>query len=301
MANKTNIIPFRVNLARQLIRYWPFDRGSGRLARILLSGGVNWPKIASFRFRYGMFVDTPISPWPQGYRELLIYGEMEAVEVELWRRVLKAGDNVVDGGANYGYWSLVASHLVGKQATVHSFEPVPSTYASLQANIAASGATNVRTYPMALADKAGKCAMHLVENDSVGGWSSLRQLAVGKSRGSVEAKSIVLSQLLHNEPVRLIKLDIEGGELAALKGATLILEREQKPVITFEWNRTTSSAFGYTPEAIGDFLHTFGYALFIHSRKGLIPFNVKAPKSFEPGWTPMVWALTAKHQSELRM
>lgn len=296
-----NMIPFRIKLARQLIHHWPLGRGRGLIARIFLSKGINWPKTASFRFRYGVFVNTPIAPWPQGYRELFIYGVLEGQEVGIWRRVLRPGDNVVDGGANYGYWSLVASTLVGKAGTVHAFEPVPSTFANLQANLRASEAEHVRAYRMALSDQAGKCAMHLTENDFVGGWSSLRQLGVGKSQGSVEAESGMLGELLNDIPLRLIKLDVEGGELAALRGALPILSGETRPVVTFEWNRTTAAAFGYTPEAIGEFLGTLDYTLFLASPQGLIPFEDRAGNGLGWGWIPMVWALTAQHRKELGM
>lgn len=291
-------MPFRIRLARQLIQLWPFDRGRWRISRIVLPKGIEWPKTASFRFRYGVFVNTPISPWPKGYRELFLDGVLEWWEVRIWHRVLKSGDNVVDGGANYGYWSLVASCIVGKDGTVHAFEPVPSTYDSLQQNIRASRANNVRAYRMALSGQAGKCTIKLSENDPIGGQSSLRNRTDCQHSGSVEVQLITLAEMLYNIPIRLIKLDVEGGELEALKGATHILSGDNKPVVTFEWNRTTAAAFGYKPEIIGEFLGNLGYSLFLASPHGLIPF---ADRTNDLGWIPMVWALTAQHKKELGM
>lgn len=291
------MIPFKLKLARQLIQLWPFDRGRGRIERLILPKATKWPEKATFRFRYGVFVNTPISPWPQGYRDLFINGLLDVTEVNIWRRVLKAGDNVVDGGANYGYWSLVAASLVGKKGTVHAFEPVPSTYASLQENISASEANNVLSYRMALSDHTGKCAINLSENDPIGGQSSLRNRTDRLCTSSVEVQLDTLDETLHENPIRLIKLDVEGGELAALKGATAILSRKAKPVVTFEWNRATASAFGYMPEAIGDLLLSFGYKLFIVTPKGLTIFADCGTNG--NGWVPMVWALTEQHRQEL--
>lgn len=107
----STMIPYRLRMAQKLIQLWPFNRGQMRIARILLPRSSTWPKTASFRFRYGVFMNTPLGPWPHGYRELFIFGVVERVEVEMWRRVLRNGDTVVDGGANYGYWTLVASAL----------------------------------------------------------------------------------------------------------------------------------------------------------------------------------------------
>lgn len=296
---ETTKISLRIKLARQLIRHWPFGRGRGRIASLLLSNGINWPKTATFRFRYGVFVNTPVSPWPKGYRDLFIYGILESWEVEIWRRVLRLGDSVVDGGANYGYWSLVASTLVGKTGTVHAFEPVPTTYTNLQANLRASKADNVRAYSMALSDQAGKCAINLSGNDPIGGQASLRNRMDAERSSTVEVQLVTLVATLDDMPIRLIKLDIEGGELAALKGALPILSSATKPIVTFEWNRTTAAAFGYTPEVIGEFLAALDYTLFLATSQGLIPFDAHPPQGLGSGWIPMVWALTAQHIKEL--
>jgi FkbM family methyltransferase len=300
-AAKPSAIPVRIKLVRQLIRHWPMIRGRALIVRLLLPNGIRWPKTASFNFRYGVFVNTPISPWPLGYRDLYLFDEMESHEVDIWRRVLRAGDNVVDGGANYGYWSLVAACLVGKSGTVHAFEPVPSTYASLQSNIRASRAANVRPYLQALSDHAGTCAINLSENDPLGCQASLRSRTDCESAGTAEVQLAPLADVLHEDPIRLIKLDVEGGEMAALVGAMSILRRDTKPVVTFEWNRTTSAAFGYTPEAIGALLGTLGYGLFLTSPRGLVPFEDRAADGLGWGWIPMVWALTAQHKKELGM
>jgi hypothetical protein len=126
-------IPQRIQLAHRLNRIWPFLRGRGRMAQLILNKNEAWPERAraSFGFRYGRFVDAPIASWPKGYRDLFLYGLSDILELAMWHRVLKAGMTVVDGGANWGYWTLVGARLVGRTGQVHAFEPVPDTARAL--------------------------------------------------------------------------------------------------------------------------------------------------------------------------
>jgi hypothetical protein len=60
--------------------------------------------------------------------------------------------------------------------------------------------------------------------------------------------------------VRLIKLDIEGAELAALEGMERIL-RTDRPWLTVEWNVSAAAGFGYHPRQTVEFLTQSGFAL----------------------------------------
>jgi FkbM family methyltransferase len=293
----TNIVPRRFLLAHYLIQLWPFLRGRGLLVKPFLYKLDRWPENAwaSFRFRFGRFVDAPIAAWPRGYRDLFLYGVIEPYEVAMWYRVLKSGANVVDGGANWGYWSLVASTLVGKSGQVYAFEPVPDTSKSLRENLRASQANNVIVHQAALAEKDGTIHINLVTDDPIGGQSSIGMPGDRRAKEMIECKQVALDEVIQEKPVHLIKLDIEGGELAALKGSINILQRTEKPIITFEWNRVTATALGYQPEAIQEYLSRYDYRFFLATKSGLIPFK---ERTNYVQWSPMVWALTKAHQGE---
>lgn len=300
MAEKsTDTIPTRILIARFLIRLWPFYRGRGRLAQLFLNKFDHWPERAraSFRFRFGYFVDAPIASWPKGYKDVFLYGAYEMEEVAMWKRVLKPGATVVDGGANWGYWTLVASKIVGKFGQVHAFEPVPDTCEALRKNVQRSQANNVIVHQKALADQEGSMAINLSDDDPIGGQSSIGTPTDRQVTEIIECEQVTLDEVFQDKPLQLIKLDIEGGELAALKGSMNILQRSEKPIITFEWNRMTAGAVGYQPEAIQDFLGSFGYRLFLATKNGWQPFK-------EPivpyQWIPMVWALTELHEHGLQ-
>ncbi len=54
-------------------------------------------------------------------------------------RFVKAGMTFLDVGAHFGYYSLLASHLVGGNGAVHAFEPTPSTFSVLKSNVEYQG------------------------------------------------------------------------------------------------------------------------------------------------------------------
>ena len=142
-----------------LLRAWPFQRGRWRLER-LLEPLMTIPDYGTFAFDYGTFVDTPLAAWPNGYRELLLHGSMDHKELAVWRSLIRPGDAVVDGGANYGYWTLVASKLTGAQGRVFSFEANPTTSKRLSANVAASNYGNVDVYSFAIGAEEGTAEIH---------------------------------------------------------------------------------------------------------------------------------------------
>jgi FkbM family methyltransferase len=295
-----NKIPFKLNLARSLLKMYPFLRGRGLIERLLLPYENYWPSHATFRSRYGTFVNASLQPWPKGFRHLFLYGVMDESELWVWQSALKKGDVVIDGGANWGYWSLVASKLIGKEGRVFAFEPVPSTIRALQRNIRASGTQNVQILEYALGEEERTIKIHLADNDPILGHSSIERGRDLNWLRTIECRSQRLDFFLADKNIhpRLIKLDIEGGELFALKGASQTLQSYPQPVICFEWNRPAAEAVGYRPEDIESFLQKLGYELYLATNKEMKPFLERRDIS---EWSPMVWAITNRHLKELNI
>jgi FkbM family methyltransferase len=241
----------QLQLARAIVRYYPFKRGKWRLTD-LMTRLVTIPEQATFAFDYGVFVDTSLAEWPNGYRELFLYGSMEPSELAIWRRILRPGDAVIDGGANYGYWTLVASKFVGPTGRVFSFEANPPTAARLETNVAASSVKNVVVYPIGLAGTKGIAAINNARFNAIGGHASLRRHAAWMWDDSTEIRTTTVDAISNQEKwpqIRLIKLDIEGSELSALQGMRQVIERD-RPYLTVEWNAASAGAFGYHPREV---------------------------------------------------
>lgn len=141
------------------------------------------------------------------------------------RSCLKEGTVFVDVGANIGYYTLIASRLVGPQGRVHSIEPVPSTAAILETNVRLNSRPNVSVHKVAAWSSRGALILRIP-----GSWYGLAS-ASRNGRG-VPVDSITLDELLESEDsIDCMKIDVEGAELEVLRGARDVLKRTKCLVI----------------------------------------------------------------------
>jgi FkbM family methyltransferase len=134
------------------------------------------------------------------------------------RGALRSGDVMVDVGANIGYYSVLASQLVGASGRVVSIEASPRVFALLSEHLALNGATNVRAVNAAVSDAEGKLAIYAGPPDNVGATSS-RADWYGGATFEAEVPTAPLARLLEASElarVRLLKIDVEGAELPVL-------------------------------------------------------------------------------------
>jgi FkbM family methyltransferase len=145
-------------------------------------------------------------------RMILNFGFWEPNISSYVSRSLSPGDTFADVGANVGYYSLLASTLVGQSGQVVSFEASPRTYQLLLDNLRRSRCDNVRALNVAVADSEGTIAFYEGPAHALGVASTL-QPQRGGERVQVEASTLL--KLLSPEErasLRLLKIDIEGGE-----------------------------------------------------------------------------------------
>ena len=152
----------------------------------------------------------------------------ERAMFDLLRRHLRPGDVFVDGGANIGIYTVLASRLVGETGKVIAVEMMPDTAARLERHVEANAIHDVVTIVRAaLSDTAGQTLTASVElgrygQASISGEARSTCLAVQR----VEVPTITLDDLCGDvDAVRMIKLDLEGAELAALKGGVNTLSK----------------------------------------------------------------------------
>lgn len=164
-------------------------------------------------------------------RAVTVWGRYERDELELLLDALRAhglldaGGLCLDIGANIGNHALFfAPHYT----QVLAFEPNPRTFALLQLN--AMLAANVRCFNVGLSDAAGQARL-AVPADNVG----MATLQPGAPGSAVACELQRLDDLpeLDGQRVALVKIDVEGHEAAALRGASRMLRRD-RPVVVFE-------------------------------------------------------------------
>lgn len=149
----------------------------------------------------------------------------ERAVLEAIRTRLKPGDTFVDAGANIGFYTILASKLVGPTGQVKAIEMMPDTAAILREHIRINGATNVTVVEKALSDVAGQSVTARVA-EGKSGQASISTAAVADGKREVKVLTTTLFDILADvKHVRLMKMDIEGAEEMALRGAGEALEQ----------------------------------------------------------------------------
>ena len=166
--------------------------------------------------------------WP-AYRVFKIY--TDRAERQLLRKSLFPGAVVVDAGANIGVYSQFLSRCVGADGIVHSFEPSPDNFRRLHA--ATAHLANVRVNRAAVGDHTGQSKLYLSDDLNV----DHRVYAPdGNSRRAIPIEIVALDDYFkHGQTVNLIKLDVQGYELHALRGAQRVLHENPAIKLLFEF------------------------------------------------------------------
>ncbi|MSU34527.1 MAG: FkbM family methyltransferase [Pedosphaera sp.] len=193
--------------------------------------------------------------------EILNFGAYEKADSTLLFRLLEDHMSIFDIGANIGWYSLnFAKAFPG--TTIYAFEPIPATFAQLQANITLNQATSVRPHNFGFSDREGLLTFYFDPRGS-GGASAVDLQGSGvawKVECAVQRlDSFVARTGVH---VDLIKCDVEGAELMVLNGGAETL-RQLKPIVFTEMLRKWAAKFNYHPNQIIEFMAGLGYRCFV--------------------------------------
>ncbi|HXW03950.1 MAG TPA: FkbM family methyltransferase [Vicinamibacterales bacterium] len=178
-------------------------------------------------------------------REVCFTGRYEPQETQLAVHLLEPGMQVIDAGANWGYFSLVAAHLVGPTGRVLALEPHPALHAALSANVRRNGLTQVSCLRLGAADvegAAGFCAFA-----QHGGNSGLSRLASSGERVDFQSPVQTIDAVADRaalDAVHLVKIDVEGAELQVLRGMADGLGRRRYRVVLLECHPGTAGPGG---------------------------------------------------------
>jgi FkbM family methyltransferase len=148
----------------------------------------------------------------------------DELTTKIFKAVVREGDVVLDLGANLGYYSLLASRLVGTKGKVYSFEPEPRNYRLLCRNLELNGIRNVTALQKAVSDKTEKVKLHISNKDS--GAHTIRDTEdSGEYEDFIEIEAVKLDEyfLDKSRRVNVIKMDVEGYEPKAFIGLTKIV------------------------------------------------------------------------------
>lgn len=150
-------------------------------------------------------------------------GVWEAYETELTLQLVKSGDVYVDVGANIGYYSLIASRLVGDTGKVISYEPDSDNFALFQRNITHNHCHNIQANNAALYDQDGEGKL-FISTDNLG------DHRIYPSPEQRESKSITLHNgsdhvSKYSQHIDFIKIDTQGAEFFVVNGLMPLIQK----------------------------------------------------------------------------
>lgn len=232
---------------RRIRRKLLLSRDPNRLATFALTGGLN--------FRCSLGSSTG---------RILTQGDIEVAERAFVREQLQPGDVFFDVGANLGLFTLTAAQRVGTAGHVFAFEPSSREAALLEQNIRLNGFDNVTIVREALSDRMGE-ARFAVATD--GGTNSLAANTHPEQK-VVRWETVRLNTLdsfiaQHSiTRIAMMKIDVEGGECAVLRGGANLFRRADAPLALSEFCDLTAQGFGSSGRDLYDLWVSYGYTLY---------------------------------------
>jgi len=218
-------------------------------------------------------------------RLLYFLGYYEYGLTNLIRQTLKPGDTFLDVGSHIGYYTVMSGLLVGPGGSVHSFEPIPEIYSRLQDNVALNELGNVYTNRAAVYDRDGELEIFVPHPGNTGTGSFVMQ--PNSSDRSILCPAIAIDSYVRAQAikrVRLIKIDIEGAELAALHGMEELLSSSGPPDVICEVVPVLLERAGSAYQEIRGFMGNLGFRARVITDQGLVDPPKGALPVPEAGW-----------------
>jgi FkbM family methyltransferase len=162
----------------------------------------------------------------------LVFGKgYEVGTTKLFFKLVKSGMNVVDIGAHIGYYTVLASRLVGENGKVWAFEPEPRNFSELQKNVCLNNDNNVVYFKSAVGDTFKTSSLFYSTK-----WSGECSLVDIKQRpkDSISVEVVSLDEALKDRKIDVIKMDVDGGEIMVLDGARKLIEQSPNLVMFAE-------------------------------------------------------------------
>jgi FkbM family methyltransferase len=210
------------------------ERDPGSLA---IRSAVRWLESGVLRIPQGhaggIVLDMRYLPISHAHFGSLAFGNLESSVQEAMLRHLGTGGVFYDIGANLGFFSLLGAHLAGvSDGWVYAFEAAPDNAAAIRSNAELNGLGNIVVIDKAVSAHSGRGRLQIVDDQS---WSKLEEYGEHPYTERVlDVELVAIDDLLaagELRPPTLVKIDVEGAEIAVLEGMRATIERHRPAII----------------------------------------------------------------------
>jgi len=197
------------------------------------------------------------------FMRVLYEGEYEPLLSSIAKFLIKNGDNVVDIGANFGWYTTLFASL-SSSGKVYSYEPSPYASAILRDNVELNdmrGGVKIREVGV-----GSQSSIELIDTSN----SGLAHIVHESNNTTTQIKVVSLDDDLSDlvGKIAYIKIDIEGFEFFALQGAINILTSTDQPIIQIEVNDDALERSGSSRNQLVKFLSKLGYRFYEAKSEG---------------------------------
>ena len=186
----------------------------------------------------------------------VLKGGYEPLSTSLFAGAIQPGMVALDLGAYLGWYTLLAARDVGPYGKVYAFEADPRTFRFLRHNVRLNGyGGRVATVPKAVSDEIGAMPFYLHAGL---GWNS----GLWKHEGAERAVTVDVTTVdatLGDQRVDVVKMDIEGAEIRALRGMKRVLSRSPDVVMLVEFNAKALAGAGGSLQGLLQELRELGF------------------------------------------
>lgn len=205
----------------------------------------------------------------------------DADEINYLKKIIKPGDTILDIGANIGFYSKILSKCVGKYGKVHSFEPDVINFKHLRKNT--GQLVNVVLNNKAVSDKSGTLNVYKSKDLNV----DHRTYPVGEYESIDVIEAISIDDYVKDGfKVNVIKMDIQGFEVSALKGMEKTIKANPEIKLLLEFWPHGLHAAGSSVAQFCEVIKSLGLKIRFLEKENLMPFdeaNIPTYETWELG------------------
>jgi FkbM family methyltransferase len=192
-----------------------------------------------------------------------LFDSYESAETRFVTTILRAGDVFVDVGANVGWYTLLASTIVGRQGRIHAFEPRAETGDYFEKTVILNRLQKqVTVHRYGLSETEGRALLVWEKGTDNPGHSFVAEQVPSPG---MESQSIALRPLdeLALQRLDFMKVDVEGAEMRVFRGARATLERCRPVILSELFPEMLERGSGVRTDAFFTFFEQLGYRCFI--------------------------------------